>query len=251
MSTTCAQLILPALRKARISKLPGTGPSPEMYAELIPALNRMMNSWGLNGFLIYESTIDLYPWESGVESKTIGPTGDIVIPRAPLFIEEMNWLMAGSSPAIRIHMTPIREADEFAAISIPDLQITWPYWFYPNRAQPDTTIKVYPVPQQDSQIEVFARLALKQDFSTPTDTVDLSDGYWKAIVDNFAIEAAEMYPDRADLKDSVIRSAKISLDRIKRANVSSPALCSDADNINSVESDDLDRRIAFISGGQA
>ena len=252
-SVTCANLIDPAMRIAGISALPGTGPGTDAYAEAIKALNRMMGSLSLTGGYIFTTSITDYSWPANDASRTFGPTGDEVISQAPLYIAAADWIMYGSNPEVQYSLRIVRTAPEWLTLAIPGLQTTYPGLLYTDGAQPNTTIKLWPVPTQASTLRMNVWTHLKSDFSATSDVAYFPFGYEEAIVLNFALRLNSMYPNalrRSIMQPNTPNLAGQALRRIRSINSVSPKLISDADFINSGRDDaGLDARIAFLSGG--
>jgi hypothetical protein len=252
-SVTCQNLIDPAMRIAGISKLPGTGPGTDGYAEAVKALNRMMGSLSLNGGYIFTTAIDDYTWPANTESRTFGPTGNEVITQAPLYIAAADWIMYGSNPEVQYTLRIVRTAPEWLSLSIPELATTYPGLLYTDGGQPNTRLHLWPVPTQSSVLRLNTWTRLKSNFAATSDIAYLPDGYEEAIVLNFALRLNSMYSSdiqRSQMQPNTPNLAAQALRRVRSLNSVSPKLISDADFINSGRDDSgLDARIAFLSGG--
>lgn len=263
MSVTCANLINPAMRMAGISKLPGTGPGADQYAEAMPALNRMMSSLSLNGQYIFTSEVNDYGWGSGVASKTFGPTGDEVLAREPLYIDTCNWVLPGTSgnSEVVLHMTPVRTAGEWQAITMPNLNTDFPRFFYPQQGQgafpQNTKVSIWTVPITASILRMETRTALKSNFTSTSDIAYFPDGYEETITFNFALRLHALYASQfqhAVLQPGTRELAASSLRAVLASHVVSPQRTSDADDINAdspTTVDNLEQRINFFSGWQS
>ncbi len=253
MSVTLQNLINPAMRKAGLSKLPGTGPGTDKYNEAIGAMNRMLSSWGLDGLLIYKTSINRYSMSPLQSSYYIGPTGDWVAPR-PLWIISADLVQTSTFPEIHLPMHIVRTGEEWAKVTLPDLQTAYPCYLYNDRGVADSLIRLWPIPAVNYDIELFTRDALKSDFTAITDEIDLPDGYEAGIVDNFTLELESLYPLQAVVSPQLRKNASIALKRIKALNLTSPPRISDADNLNQgspTTVDNLTQRVGFFSGWQA
>lgn len=254
MSITFAQLVQPAFRKAGIVKLSGTGPGTDMYNEAIPALNRMMSSLNLVGSYVYSSGTVRGSLVPGQRDYTLGPTGSFSSTR-PLWIISANLLLVGTDPEINISLGIIRDLDTWSNLTLPGLETAFPTLLYSTRAMPTDTIQLWPVPSVAYDLELYVRTAVKDNFTATTDTADLPPGYEEAIVNNFAIELDSLYGgspfQTSNLRPGTRELAAKALRRIAIMQSTSPMLIGDATNLNGQRPDDLDRRINFISGGQA
>lgn len=267
MSITCKQLLDPAFRRAGITQLPGCGPGTDSYTEAIPALNQMMSSLSLNGQYIFTSEVADYDWASGVASKTFGPTGDEVLAREPLYIDNCNWVLPGTSGTseVVIPLRPVRTAKEWQQITLPNLQADYPRWFYPQQGQvgtdalkpENTNLYIWTVPLTASVLRMETRTVLKSDFAATTDVAYFPDGYERAIILNFALELHSLYAGvlrMARLQPGTERAADQALRMVQASHIVSPQRTSDADDLNGSSPntvDNLAQRIAFYSGNQA
>lgn len=252
-AVTLANLIWPAMRKAGITKLPGVKPGTDQYAEAILAMNRFMGSMNLNKRTIFETTISDFVWPANEEYQTFGPTGDQTMTQAPIFIDSANWVLPGTSnPEVLIHMRIAKSDSEFAQLSIPQLGMTFPFLLFNQGGQPNSRIRVYPVPQQESTLKLYQWVGLKNDFTATTDQIYLQDGWESAIVDAFAFyEICTLYPNQANVTPQLEAAARRSMRLLRAWNTSSPPAVSDAAQINGTAFDDLAYRISFLSAGQA
>ncbi len=238
-----------------------------MYAEAIPELNSLMSSLSLNGQYIFTSSVVDYSWASGLASKTFGPTGDVVLARDPLYIDNCNWVLPGTSGSneVVLQMTPVRTAKEWQQISMPNLRTDYPQFFYPQQGQvgtdvtkpENTRVHIWTVPLTASILRMEARTALKSDFTSTTDVAYFPDGYDRAIKLLFAVELDTIYSghfQKSNLKPGTRKAADEALRLLVASHVVSPQRTSDADDLNSdgpTTVDNLAQRISFFSGWQA
>lgn len=222
MATTLADLLKAALRIAGITVLPGTTPSTDQYAELIPLVNDMLASYSLDGHRIYTTDIATYPLTSGTKIYTIGPGGTFNAPR-PLFIKEAN-LLYPTSPVVRRPIDVISD-DEWASIRVQDITSAPPYKLYyagGMDANGRASIYIYFQPPAGYTLELYTWLELKDDFTAVTDSVVLPPGYNELIKWNLAIRVAGLYPLEAKLAPDARDMAAKALSNVVTLNADMP-----------------------------
>lgn len=224
MSTTLSELLNASLRVAGIIMRPNWTLSVDMAAELIPALNRMLGSWNIDGSKIFTTKIETFPLTSGVKTYTIGPGGAFNTVR-PNFYQFANILYP-TGPVVRQPVLIIRNVDEWASIRVQDIPGAPAWVMYPDMANPLTTLYLYPQPPADYTLELYTWQALSK-YSAISDTVVVPEGYEEAIVWNLGLRAAVMYPHESKLHPDARDQARRSLRAIKTLNARTPALRTD------------------------
>lgn len=224
MSTTLSELLNASLRVAGIIMRPNWTLSVDMAAELIPALNRMLGSWNIDGSKIFTTKIETFPLTSGVKTYTIGPGGDFDTAR-PSFYQFANILYP-TGPVVRQPMQILRNVDQWAAIRVQDIPGAPAWVIYPDMANPLTTLYLYPQPPAGYTLELYTWQALSK-YTAISDTVVVPDGYEEAIVWNLGVRAAAMYPHQAKLDPEAKDQARRSLRAVKTLNAKTPPLCTD------------------------
>ncbi len=92
-----ARTIVKTALKKLVIVSSGQEPSDEQYAEGLEILNDMIGSWSGNVSMIYEETREHLVVPSGVQSFTVGLSGDIITSR-PIQIVQHNLMEGGSVP---------------------------------------------------------------------------------------------------------------------------------------------------------
>ncbi len=250
MPTTLADLLKPMLRMAGITVLPGTTPNSDQYGELIPMVNRMLASHGLNGHLIYTSSIDAYSLVSGQKTYTIGPGGDFNAAR-PTFIKGATVLFP-TSPVLRRELILLDDA-QWRAVAIQDVPGAPPYEMYYDGGMSATgraNIYLRFQPPAGYSLELYTWTQLPT-FAATTDSVILPPGYEEFITYHGALRTVGLYPlesrldgaQRAELQNL----AALSLSRIVSLNSNSPALLY-SDKVSRGQGDWVDGR-GWLDGG--
>ncbi len=194
LTTTLADLLKPALRMAGITQRPGTTPSPDQYGELIPAVNRALQSANCNGHTIFATSIVQYPLVSGQKIYTIGPGGDFPSER-PMFIKDAN-LVFPTTPQLRQRLK-LLDSHEWSLIPMQDIgnSLPWALFYNPTYGPAGRgTIYLAFQPPEGYLLELYTWTLLGASFSAVTELVILPDGYDDFIVTTMAVKAALLSP---------------------------------------------------------
>lgn len=218
-----------ALRIAGITKLPGITGSGDQYGELIPALNRMLSSYSLDGHKVYSTKIQQFPLTSGQKEYTIGPGGDFdtVLPN---FIQAADVLLP-TSPIVRWQMSVITDAAVWARVQIQDISGAPPLLIYFDHNTDDNgrgKIEVWFQPDAGYILELYTWRGLKDDFTDPTDTAIFPDGYEEMIVWNLGVRTAGLYPLESKLQPDAKDMARRALTAVITLNSSAPRMSIEA-----------------------
>ncbi len=211
------------LRIAGITTLPGTTPSTDQYAELVPLVNRMLSSWGLDGHKCYGKTITPFALVSGQKTYTIGPGGQMDTPR-PVWIAEANVLLP-TDPTVR---WPVQILDDkqWSSIGIQDIPGAPPYALYYDGgfdANGRGTLSLLFQPPDGYTLELYAWTQLPQ-FATSGDTAIFPPGYEDALQWNGGIRIAALYPLESKLHPLAFQFAASSLRAVRQLNMRSPKI---------------------------
>lgn len=219
---TVTDLITGALRlNGRLG--PGRTAGPSELAAAFITLNELLDEWGVERLMVYQTLRSTYSLSGGVGTYTIGPGGTFNAVR-PVRIETANIITSG----FRLPME-IVTADEYSQkILETGLQGQAPRILYDDYAAPLSTLYVWPVPSGSPTLELFTWQVLLQ-FATLTDTVALPAGYLKALRYNLAVQFASeigktpqgwVLQSAAETKQRIQRLNKIVLDsRTKQAEI--------------------------------
>lgn len=214
----------PALRIAGITKRPGIGPSADQYGELIPALNRMIGSYNLDGHRIFTTSIDEYAFVDGQKIYTIGPGGDFDNPR-PIFITGANTIFP-TDPQVRQAIRILSQA-QWRAITVQDISGAPAYGLYYGNSMDDAGLgRIYIEPQAPTGylLELYTWLALADSFTSSTDAVVLPPGYAAMLTWNLGVEAAIMYPLESHLHPLATEKAAQALNAVITSNSKAPEM---------------------------
>ncbi len=229
LTTTLADLLRPALRMAGVTMRPGITPSQDQFNELIPAVNRMLQSANCNGHTIYATSIQQFELNSGQKIYTIGPGGDFNTTR-PQFIRDAN-LIFPTNPQLR---TPLQLLDEheWSLIQMQDINNSLPWGLFYNPTYGSTgrgTIYLAFQPPEQYLLELYTWTLLPGAFSSVTDLVQLPDGYEEYITTGMAIRAAALYPRDSALSNDARDLHRRAYDNLLSLNTKCPTLRSEAE----------------------
>lgn len=221
VATTLGALLAPMLRIAGITKRPGITPSGDQFAELIPAVNRMLASWNCDGHRIFNTLISAYPCVTAQKIYTIGPGANFDADR-PLEIREANIIFP-TTPAVRRQIRIVDDT-QWSSITVQDISGAPPtYLYYDNSMDANGWARIYIRPQADTgySLELYTWQALKANFTAIDDAVILPPGYEEAIVCNGAIRAAALYP----LESTLSPDARLNADKALRTLITLNSKC--------------------------
>ena len=156
-------------------------------------LNELLESWNLDGSMIYEQSREVHNLTGGHNPHTIGKSfnggdaGDIDIPR-PVNIQEASIISAEGSE----YPIDLTSKERYQEISTKDTgsDISTRFWY--EREWPLAKIHLYPVPASGVQLVLYTWKPLPSGLSL-ADKLSLPPGYMRALRFNLAIELAADY----------------------------------------------------------
>jgi len=192
-------------------------PSASQAAGGLRKLNNMIDAWNIESMMVYGAYIHVIPLIANNGVYTIGPGGDLNIPRPSLI--QSAYIRDTSVPVAIRQDIPLRIANdqEWQQVPFKGQQSQYPYntvWF--NYSSPLIEAYVNPIPNT-SQFSLviwvpgdIANFTLNQD-------IILSPGYKRALTANLCIELAGSY--QVEVPASVVQIAKDSKVWIQTANL--------------------------------
>lgn len=153
--------------------------------DALSALNQMLETWSIEGLMVYQVTRETFTLTAGQQQRTMGATGNFVTTR-PSKITNMGVIKDSTEFPIKM-----RTVDEWARISLKSLQSTLPTDVYVEGTTPLETLNFYPIPSEANSVAIYS---LKP-FTAITDnaSVTLPPGYLRALRYNLAVELAPEY----------------------------------------------------------
>ena len=179
-------------------------------ANLLTALNAMLDSWRNERLMCYAVQDQTIPLVSTNATRTVGPSGDLITTR-PITIEGAYIVYSNVSVPVRVI-----EYDEWAAIPAKTTTSTYPGFLYYQPTMPDGTINLWPIPSGSSTLHILTWTPVLS-FASVGLTVTLPPGWEDALAANLAIYIAPEIP--VDPRPTVIGMARNTKSMIKKANV--------------------------------
>lgn len=181
--------------------------------DALTALNQMVDTWSNENLLIYAKTQETFTFTAGKQTYTMGTGGDLNTTRS-MKIENSIVQIPNGATTFDLQMDIINQ-DQWASISTKSTQSTIPLWLYQQGTYPLDTLYVWPVPQSAYNWVLWSWKPLST-FASLTATVDLPQGYAKALRYNLAVELAPEYGRALD--PVVVEQAAESKATLKRMN---------------------------------
>lgn len=178
MAVTARTLVGDALIEVGVAD-PIDAPSAVDAERGLRILNRdILDPWNAQRQFAFARRFDTFSWPNGEASRTIGPTGNFVIPHArPIEILDANRIDQTVHYPVNI-----RDAAWFAGLSIPNFNSTWITDIYYSPEVPHGTIRAWPVPTTTQSLQLETYVALAQ-FVTLDASADFAPGYESAVIE--------------------------------------------------------------------
>jgi hypothetical protein len=157
---------------------------------------------------------------SGADVITYTVPGDFDIPRPLRITNAFTRITASGSTGLDYPIDFEGGRDKYTAIGLKGIQAPWPIVGWYNPTFPLGNVYFYPNPSGFGQLHLFTDTILS-DFQTPTDAVNLPQGYARAIKTNLALELASEYGKQPSAM--LLKRAAESLAAVKALN-STPAV---------------------------
>lgn len=173
--TTALDIITSALQNLgaiAIEESPTAGEA----AQALSALNAMLSSWSTESLTVYTSQPEVFPFQAGKASYTMGPGGDFSTNR-PIKINEVKI----RDPSGNDFPTNMLTDSEYAGIVVKSTQATLPYSVYDDGNFPLKTIFFYPVPSSASYSAVIWSWSPLAQFSNLSTVFSFPPGYQEAM----------------------------------------------------------------------
>ncbi len=222
-------IITPALRKAGIKKLPGTGTSVDQGDEMLLALNRILDAFNIDGFKIFAKKIEQFALTASTLSYTIGPGANFNTVR-PVYIESANCIEP-TNPSMFLQLR-ILDSREWASLSIRTLPGSPVYAIYYD-GDCDTVngwgkIYVLGQPPVGWSLELFTWRPIVGGFTSISDGYTHAPaGYLEAFVAAMALECMELYPLEAKMSPETRQSCLRAIQAIRIQNAQIPHQAND------------------------
>jgi hypothetical protein len=173
-----------------------------------------LNSWQADRLALHLQTALSFTLTSGTSNFTIGPTGNLVATR-PSFVEGVNYLIPGTTPATEVPMGPM-DNDQYMALSQKTLPSSLPQLYYFNQTMPNATMFIWPKVTQNVGLVIY----VDQGIDVPaalTSGVTGPQGYAEAFMYQLALRLCG--PMAAPIPQGLPEMAAASYARMRRPNI--------------------------------
>lgn len=164
----------------------GESGSENEQAEALAVLNDLMDSWSLDGFLLYQTKRESFPITTGLQNITMGPLGTFDTIR-PIKVLRASVEQNGNEIPIRLVTV-----DEWAKITVKSTNSELPSKIYVEGTFPLETLNIWPIPSAANNLIIYSYKPLLS-FVNDSDDLILPPGYARALRYNLAIELASEY----------------------------------------------------------
>jgi hypothetical protein len=180
-------------------------------------LNTLLDAWRVQSLFAYATQAITGALPANTATRTIGPTGDLVVDPRPMRIEAGSKYTVGGQD---YPITPITQA-QYESISLKTVGGMGPDVVFYNPTLPNGVLSFYPLSGNGCTLSLVALVQVSQ-FADLTTDYTLSPGYERALVFSLAEEVA---PDfERDAPPVVVRGARNARRMIQRANHDVPQL---------------------------
>lgn len=154
-------------------------------------LNLIIDSWNVDGKMIYSEVIQQFPVSNGNISYTFGPGGDWDVPVRPANIQFASFVLTSNTPNLYLPMRIISSA-EWSSIQIEQIGTSISTVLYCDHNWPLATVYVWP----QSQSAQFIRLTYWNPLNSnlvSTDTFSMPPAYARGLMLDLAMNLAPNY----------------------------------------------------------
>lgn len=182
--------------------------------DALASLNSVIDSWSTESLSVMGTTQRIVTLAVAQQVYTMGPGGDINIPR-PTKIDDVSSVYPGGIGSVYLPMSEYTR-DEYVAFTVIAYQSLIPLGYYINYGFPLHQLYMYPMPMAGTQLRFWTTDVLTQ-FTSINQAGVFAPGYEKALRYALAIELAPEYD--VDPKPVVLAQAKLAKENIQRLNV--------------------------------
>ena len=211
MATTAGDQINGALRLLGILA-EGEVPSAETSQDALNALNQMIDSWNTERLSVFNTQDQVFIWQPGLLTQTLGPTGDFVGNR-PVLLDDSTYFKDPQS-GISFGIKFINQ-QQYDGIAVKTVTSTYPQVMWINMEYPNITMTIYPKPTKALEWHFISVEELSQPATLDTNLA-FPPGYLRAFRYNLACELAPEFG--VEPSPTVQRIAMASKRNLKRIN---------------------------------
>jgi hypothetical protein len=200
-------------------------PTAGQANQALRRLNNMIDSWNTENLAVYGAVEHILPLVAGQQKYTIGPGGDLDIPRPNDITTSMARQMSLPVNQRIDYPLYILNDQEWQSIPQKGLQSAWPNMaVYYNMTYPLIEAHVYPSPTTGEFSLVLWNIGILANLELNT-VINLAPGYKRAMTANLCLEIAASYgvevppsvqqiavSSKADIKTQNLQINEMSLD---------------------------------------
>lgn len=214
--TTVRDIVIDALSEIGAYS-PGESLSAADAAIGLRRFQSQLDSWAAERLTLSRQSRLAVTWPTSTSTQTIGPSGGDITAARPVWINELTYVVAGSSPAVEVPLGPM-DQDSYANQSIKGLTSAYPLnYFY--QTQPTSVLGelfLWPQPSQQLTLYLYAPVAIDVPI-TLEDTLYGPPGYQDAFMYQLALRLCT--PFGAEVPPLLPKLAQEAWARMQRPNV--------------------------------
>lgn len=197
-----------SLRKINVASA-GFTPTAYQMNNALFELNAIIDSWNINGSLIFTQEFQTFDVGGGVQTYTMGPDGDWQTNVRPSYIENVMFrVLNEGGPANDVPLRMLSAA-EWSLIGIKEQSSQIPTAIYISEAWPESTAYIWPAPAAAGKVILTTWSPLNSDLLLD-DIFSMPPGYARALFLNVANNIAAEYgkvanPDDINRVESIKR----------------------------------------------
>lgn len=187
-------------------------PSAAVSQDCLDAMQQMIESWSTERLSVFNTIDQIFLWEAGTISKTLGPSGDFVGVR-PILVDDATYYR---DPSTNVSFgIKIINQQQYNGIAVKTVTSTYPQVLWINMEYPDIRMTIYPKPTRELEWHIVSAQALDQPVDLATNLY-FPPGYLRAFKYNLAMEIAPEFG--VEPSPQVQRIAMASKRDLKRIN---------------------------------
>jgi hypothetical protein len=200
----------------------GETPSAPDAEDAFDTLNTMLDRWKAERLTAYQ--VQRYPFAipSGAATRTIGPTGDFVIPTgAPIWIANASSIQnyGVTQTEFEIPITVFTSQQWAEIVTMKTMTNSLPIGIFYQRGAPNGTINFWPVQNVSGiYLALYCSVPLTEFTDRVTD-VSLPPGYGEALIYQLALRLAPMFGRSLDPAIVAIASEAIGILKVTNENM--------------------------------
>lgn len=156
-------------------------------------LNMILDTWAAQPLMAMAMSFYDLPITAGVSQYTIGPSGSPIVGARPTRIRAARLAYPASSPLFYpVDVLDVLQYNDLSSSRYYEVGRTRPDTVVYNKTLPNATVTVLPVPDDAATLRLWYDYQ-PAPFASLTDTLALSQGYYKALMLQLALELAPSF----------------------------------------------------------